>query len=100
MKPVVLERLAKAELRQARKWYDSKQAGLGNDLLAEIIAALERIERDNELGLRYENTRFPFYVLRRFPYVVYYECRPDRVRVVAIAHQRQRQGYWLRRKAD
>ena len=100
MRPVVVERLARAELRMARDWYEAKQSGLGNRLLSEVFDALESIERDNEIGLRYENTRFRFRKMRRFPYVIYYECLPERVRVVAIAHERRRQGYWMRRKAE
>ena len=100
MKPVVVERLARAELRKARDWYEAKRAGLGHELLAEVFAALERTERDNEVGMRFRNTRFRFRLLRRFPYVIYYECRPERVRVVAIAHERQREGYWIRRKPE
>jgi hypothetical protein len=70
VKPVIVERMAKAELRKARDWYDLKQSGLGDELLLEVLDALESIERDNEAGLRYENSRFRFRLLHRFPYVV------------------------------
>jgi len=98
VKPVVLQSEAKAELRRARLWYDRRRPGLGQGLLDEVLAALDRIERDNFVGLLYESTRFRFRRLNRFPYVIYYECLPDRVRVVAIAHERRRPGYWKRRK--
>jgi hypothetical protein len=35
--------------------------------------------------------------LRRFPYSVIYYLRDDELRVVAIAHHRQRPGYWADR---
>jgi toxin ParE1/3/4 len=38
--------------------------------------------------------RFP---LRRFPYSIIYQVKPGEVRVIALAHQRRRPGYWLRR---
>lgn len=100
MKRVVLQSLAKAELRKARLWHEQRQAGLGQELFDEVLVALERIERDNLVGLAYESTRYRFYCLHRFPYVIYYECLPDRVRVVAIAHSRRRPGYWMRRKPE
>jgi toxin ParE1/3/4 len=95
---VVLQAEAKTELRKVRRWYESRQSGLGDELLAEILQALERIERDNLIGIQYEDTRYRFYRLHRFPYVIYYECLPTRVRVVAIAHERRRPNYWRKRK--
>ncbi len=100
MKPVKLQSQAKGELRQARSWYEQRETGLGNELLDEVLEAVERIERDNSIGIQYEQTRFRFHRLKRFPYVIYYECLSDRVRVVAIAHGRQRQGYLKRRKPE
>lgn len=100
MKRVVLQSEAKTELGKARRWYDKQRPGLGQELLDEVLAALDRIERDNSVGLRYENSRYRFLCLHRFPYVVYYECLPDRVRIVAIAHERRRPGYWRRRKPE
>lgn len=93
MKRVVLQSEAKAELRKARLWYEQRQPGLGQDLFDEVLSALEKIERHNLVGLVYENTHYRFCCLSRFPYVIYYECLPDRVRVVAIAHERRRPGY-------
>jgi hypothetical protein len=39
------------------------------------------------------------YVLREFPYELVYRYQPgdDVVRVIAIAHQHRRPGYWRRR---
>jgi plasmid stabilization system protein ParE len=39
--------------------------------------------------------RFP---LRRFPYSIIYQIKPDEVRVIALAHQSRRPGYWRGRK--
>jgi len=35
--------------------------------------------------------------LQRFPYVVFYVYDDDNVEVLAIAHQRRKPGYWVRR---
>jgi toxin ParE1/3/4 len=100
VKRVVIESAAKAELRKARRWYEKRQSGLGEQLLNEALQGLERIERDELIGIRYAATRFRFHRLRRFPYLIYYEILPDRLRVVAIAHERRRPGYWQRRKPE
>jgi toxin ParE1/3/4 len=39
--------------------------------------------------------RFP---LRRFPYTIIYLVKLDEVRVIALAHQSRRPGYWRGRK--
>jgi plasmid stabilization system protein ParE len=36
--------------------------------------------------------------LRRFPYSVIYQVRGDEIRVVALAHQRRKPGYWRGRR--
>jgi hypothetical protein len=38
------------------------------------------------------------FVLRRFPFTVADRIDPERVLVVAIAHQKRRPGYWARRQ--
>jgi len=100
LKPVKLQSQALKELGRARSWHDRVTPGLGDELLDEVLGALDKIERNNSIGVRYEETRFRFYRLKRFSYVIYYECMPDRVRVVAIAHSRRRPGYWKRRKPE
>jgi hypothetical protein len=42
-------------------------------------------------GLR----RFP---LKRFPFALLYRVDGERLRIIAVAHRRQRPGYWSRRK--
>lgn len=36
--------------------------------------------------------------LRRFPYTMIYQVKPEEVRVIALAHQSRRLGYWRGRK--
>ena len=33
-------------------------------------------------------------LLIRFPYSILHVIEPDRIRVVAVAHQKRRPGYW------
>ena len=37
------------------------------------------------------------YVLKRFPYTIYYQIRTDYVLIAAFAHQSRRPGYWRKR---
>jgi hypothetical protein len=36
-------------------------------------------------------------LVRRFPYAVVYDVLPDAVIIIAVAHQRRKPGYWIRR---
>jgi hypothetical protein len=46
----------------------------------------------NEDGIRY-------YVVRRFPYTIWYDLVGRTATVLAIAHQHRRPNYWMQRGA-
>jgi plasmid stabilization system protein ParE len=93
---------AEDELREAMVWYDSQQAGLGLDLLAEVDDGIQRILRDPHRFANLESVPEERAVrrllLRRFPYGVIYEVLKDEIHVLAIAHNRRKPGYWRSRK--
>lgn len=93
---------AEAELRAAAEWYDDR-AGLGDDLVAEVLAATSKIVAmpgafapahgvRADVGAR-EAT------VKRFPYRVVFVELEQEVRVVALAHVRRRPGYWRDRQS-
>lgn len=100
-KPVFVDADARAELRAAARWYDSQQAGLGDELISAIDDAMVRVSRlgpdcrpafgvDPELGVRRVRAK-------RFPYAVVFIELPKSIRVLAIIHERRRPGYWKAR---
>ncbi len=101
MKPIRVEPEAKQELAAAAAWYERRREGLGRELIAEIDAVLGAIARSP--------ARFPLYpradarlhvrraLPRRFPYAVAFIDLGPVIRVIAIAHERRRPGYWLAR---
>jgi hypothetical protein len=60
------------------------------------LNALNFLTHNPELGAIWRGTarRFP---LRRFPYNLVYQIKPDELRVIALAHQRRRPSYWKNR---
>jgi toxin ParE1/3/4 len=98
VKPLDIHRQARAELDDSIEWYNERREGLGLELHEEVSAALARIEADPGVGARHGNTRFRFFRVRRFPYVIYYQELPERIWVAAIAHGRRRPNYWRKRK--
>ena len=95
--PADFHRLADAEVLAAQRWY----AGRGGvPLAARFLAAVDdataRVEADPALwppvGHGARACR-----LKKFPFRLIYVERPNRVRVLAVAHDKRRPGYWVRR---
>ena len=93
MKPVVFHPEATAELDEAVGHYEAQVPGLGIDLREKVEAATGRIQEAPERWspLTRRTRRFR---LRRFPYSVIYAIVPDQITIVAVAHHKQRPGYW------
>lgn len=99
MKPIEFHPDAAQEANDAVDYYDSRQAGLGDDFRDDLEVALARI-RFNPLMYAVESGNVRLCPLHRFPYSVYFEDLPDRVWVAAVGHQSRRPGYWSRRRPN
>jgi toxin ParE1/3/4 len=101
VKPIRVEPEAKRELAAAIAWYEQRREGLGREFLAELDALLAAVA--------HAPARFPLYpgvtpelgvrrgLPRRFPYAVAFMDLGSVIRVIAVAHERRRPGYWMRR---
>ena len=91
--PVALE-----ELQDAAAFYAATaNAELGLAFVTEFERAASRILVNPNVGAVFRGTQRR-YVLPRFPYGVFYQVTSDEIRIVAVAHQRRRPGYWASRK--
>jgi plasmid stabilization system protein ParE len=93
---------ARAELRSAALWYEERRSGLGDEFVAEVSAAFDRIADGPESYPEWPRTRAAGPVIHkapihRFPYVIAFERREQHVLVLAVAHARRRPLYWLTR---
>ena len=100
MKPARLAPEALRELVDAGSWYESKQPGLSDRFLEDL---------ENQLALVREHpSAFPVLrvfskvevrraLLPRFPYTLVFVELSAEIRIVAVAHQKRRPGYWLHR---
>jgi len=70
---------------------------LGLAFIAEFERALDVLCNHPRVAPVWRGTtrRFP---LRRFPYSIIYQVKPEEIRVIALAHQSRRPGYWRGRK--
>lgn len=87
---------ARRELRRAIGRYDAEEPGLGDEFLAEVDRSVHRASERPDAGSPYlAGTRRV--LTRRFPYSIIYQKRGEQIVIVAVAHQRRRPDYWLRR---
>jgi toxin ParE1/3/4 len=97
MKPVTIDRRARAELREAMRWYENQRQGLGRELQVEVEEVIDRVAENPSGYPRYQETDIQFALLQRFPYVIYFAELERSIWIAAIAHERRRLGYWMGR---
>jgi plasmid stabilization system protein ParE len=90
-------RAALEELGEAASWYERHRPGLGDELLAELDAAVVAVVVGPQAWPKVGTAGLRRFVLPRFPYSVIYGIHDDELRVFAIAHQKRRPGYWAAR---
>jgi plasmid stabilization system protein ParE len=91
---------AEAEMAEAARWYESHRAGLGATFLDAVDDAVARVAEMPRMGSPLPGTADETIRRRavlRFPYHVIYVELPDRLQIVAVAHDRRRPGYWVGR---
>lgn len=71
------------DLAEASAWYDSRRAGLGEDFLSCVDACIAAILRMPEMQA-VVHKQYRRALVRRFPYVVFYEYEAREARVVTI----------------
>ena len=90
-------RAAEVELLAAMRTGEIRAPGLGRELLNEVERVVALLCDLPEVGERLDDRRRRF-PLQRFPYGVIYRVAGDALRILAIAHRRQRPGYWRERE--
>lgn len=81
---IVIENLAKEDLRTATKWYDTQQKGLGRIFLTTVKKNITQIKKYPFIAqIRYFEVHTA--VVDTYPYLVHYYIDPDRKAIVIIA---------------
>jgi plasmid stabilization system protein ParE len=87
---------AEQDIAEAYAWYEGRRAGLGEEFLSCVDACIQAIRRTPEMHQRiHENYRRG--VVRRFPYVVFYEFAEQTVTVYCVFHSSQDPDKWRQR---
>ena len=95
---VELAAAAQADAEQAADWYIDHDAWeAARACLEELGKALARIGAEPGLGTPAKGG-MRVLPIHRFPYSVVYRVQGDQIRVIAVAAQRRRPGFWRGRR--
>jgi plasmid stabilization system protein ParE len=84
------------EIRVAHTWYLQRSPLSAVAFAHAVDRAVSRIiEAPNSYQIALHGTRK--FVLKRFPFTLFYLSLKGEVVIVALAHQRRRPGYWSNR---
>ena len=87
---------AEAEIREAFLWYFERSPIAADAIRTEALEAIDLLETDALMWPEDED-QIRRYILRHFPYTVFYEIDGKTVTVLAVAHQRRKPRYWRER---
>lgn len=87
---------ARAEIREARSWYEGQVAGLGRAFIAEVETTLAFLRLHPQMYMELsDNGQVRRALLHRFPYSLVYELTSEsEVVVLACRHVKQAEMNW------
>ena len=87
---------AEQEFLEAVSRYEKEVPGLGEQMEAEIQVATNLLSQYPDIGTPVD-AELRKLVLHRFPYYLIYSALPDKLYILALAHERRKPGYWDKR---
>jgi len=96
MTSVIFDPDAKEEFLEAIQYYESCQSGLGRRFCFSIEDSIKKI---SVTPFMYRILHAPFrrLLLLKFPYSIIYTIEPDHIRIIAVAHNKRKPAYWMKR---
>jgi plasmid stabilization system protein ParE len=87
---------ARQDIADALAWYEQQASGLGLEFLRCVEATLLALQR-HPLMYPAVLTHYRRALVRRFPYVIFYDVEPERTVVYAVFHCSQDPSKWKAR---
>lgn len=87
---------AEFDISDAYSWYERRSPGLGEEFLRVVDACLSAISSSPGIG-RIVHKTYRRAVVRRFPYVIFYEHDQGVVTVYSVFHSSQDPQKWRER---
>ena len=94
---LILRPAAAADVEEAFSWYERQRPGLGEEFLEKVNEALREIAAyPLRQAVVFRDTRR--FLLKRFPYALFYRIYPNLVVVVGCMHGRRNPLRWRQRR--
>jgi len=91
---VIYSPQAVKELLDIVKYYDKNKPGLGAEFLRDLDRQINLCTSEPEIGMQVDQV-YRRLVMKRFPFNIIYRILRDEIRVIAVAHQNRKPGYWM-----
>src|SRR5947209_6986971 len=88
---------AQTDIREAARWYEDREFGLGLRFLREVRTSLQHIA-DNPLMFPVIEEDVRRSLLQKFPYSIYFVNESEAIAIIAVLHQHRRPGAWKSRR--
>jgi plasmid stabilization system protein ParE len=91
--PVLILKQAQDDIREARKYYNKQQKGLGTRFLKAVKAKIKPVS-ENPLGyqIRYQTVRMAH--LSVFPFSIHFELLNEAIVILAVTHSSMNTDKW------
>ena len=87
---IIVEPGAQKDLIEIKKWYRSQKPGLEDEFTGELKEFVELVRQNPYLfQIRFRALRA--FVMRRFPYLVYYFISKSKIHIIAVLAAKQDQ---------
>ena len=96
---LVVRRQAKADIREAARWYERQRIGLGRTFVQQIDTLLDLI-RLNPMQYQIVYREVRRAIPRRFPYGVFYRIGGSEILVFAVVDLHRDPSIWQDREAS
>ena len=93
---LVIRRAAKLDLNEARRRYEDRQPGLGQEFLSSVDAALTLVRDFPRIAPKVD-PRVRRKKTERFPYGIFYTIDGETIRVLAVLHNARSSFWWKNR---
>ncbi len=97
MRELIVRPLAEADIDEAYSWYFARSPRAAARFLDTLELILRQVQvRPESFPLVHRTLRRA--LLPRYPFGVYFQVDPEKVRIVAVVHTRRHPRRWIRRR--
>ncbi len=94
---MVVKKAARADIADARRWYEERNPGVALEFMRALRVALSRIQRA-PLQFPVADGDVRKAPISRFPFTVFYVAREATISVIAVVHSRRDPQVWMQRR--